>query len=110
MSARESTTTPARLRAEIGSAEQSSWEKMIGPERVECVQQHDIEVSPEPPMLKPVIQHQHLRLQLLDRDVSQRRPVSILQMRDIRQVLVEHQALIIQPFGLAITPAQQSDS
>ncbi len=52
-------------------AEQAAGQQSSQPERIEGIDQHQVEVAREPTMLEAVVEHQQLGLELLDRDPGQ---------------------------------------
>ena len=70
------------------------------------IDQHDIEVARQPAMLKAVIEHQHFALQLLDGGTSQGDAVGPLQVRHVRQVLFQHQRLVIAAARAAVAATE----
>ena len=91
-------------------AEQAAREQMPQPERLERIEQHHVEVARQPPMLKPVVEHDQLGLELVRRrSCASATRSAILKMGDVGQVLLEDPALVVQSLGLAVAAAQDRD-
>src|SRR5215471_4179391 len=61
-------------------------------------------------MLKTVVENQDLGVDLFDRRLSKGHSIFALEVRDIRQVLLQDQCLIIPAPIAAVTPAQDRDA
>ena len=73
------------------------------------VDQHQIEIALETPMLKTVIEDQNLAVQFFNSHSGQRQPVGSLEMRHIGQVFLEHQCLVIASISGSVTAAHQGN-
>ncbi len=87
-------------------AKQAAREKVAVAPRVGGVDQHDIQVPMQPAVLKAVIQHQHLAVQLLDRDGGESRSIRSLQVRHIGQIFLKDQGLVVPAPLAGVAPAQ----
>ena len=64
-------------------------------ERLQGVQQHDVQIAVDAAVLEGVVQHDQLALELLDRQPGGRHAVGILQMRHVGQLLLQFQRLVV---------------
>src|SRR4051812_35772109 len=64
-------------------AEEPAGEQTTLPEGVECIEQHEVEVTRQPAMLEPIVEDEQLRLELLDRDLGEPDAVAILEVGDV---------------------------
>ncbi len=90
--------------------QQAAREQMLQAERLEGVNQHQVNVVRKPAMLKAVVEHDQLGLDLEHRNSSQRNSVGPLEMRNVGQVFLEHPPFVIQSALLAITTAENRDA
>ena len=97
MSARLSTTTPARRKSIDRLPQRAAGQDVVEAKRLAGVEQHDVEIPGEPPMLEAVVQQQQLRRQFLDGDRRRRDPVGILQVRHVGQREFQLKGLVVQP-------------
>ena len=91
-------------------AEQPAGEEPAQAERVEGVEQDEVEVARQPAMLEAVVEDEQLGLQLLDGDRAPGDPVRVLEVGDVGQVLLQHPPLVVEPAGLAVAPAEDRDA
>lgn len=78
-------------------------------ERLQSVEQHNVEIARQPAVLKGVVKEQHLIGILSERFSRCGNSVSILQMRDSRQPGRQFQRLIVRPAAATVTPANERD-
>ena len=90
-------------------AEQAPREDPAQAERVEGVEQDDVEVAGEPAVLEPVVEDQHLALQLLDRDPGQVDPVGPWRWGTSGRFSSRTRPSSFSPDELAVAPAQDRD-
>jgi hypothetical protein len=103
---RVSTTAPARRSAVVLLAEQPARQQVPASPRVGGVEQDEVEVAGQPAMLEAIVQHQHLTLQFLHRDGGQRGAIRSLEMRYVREVLLEHERLVVGPLPAPVAAAE----
>jgi hypothetical protein len=66
-------------------AEQAAGQQSFAAERVEAVEQHDVEVAMEAAMLEGVVEQDELRAMLVDRLLGGGMAIAVLEMGNIRQ-------------------------
>ena len=108
-SARDRTTTSRTPQRSNRLAEQPSGKQRPEPERLECVEQDHIQIARQPPMLKSVVEHDQLGLELEGGDPRQRHPIGVLKMGNVGQVLLEDPALVVESLDLPVAAAQDRD-
>ncbi len=95
------------LQAADRLAQQAARQQIAVPPRAGGVDQDEVEIALQAPMLEAIVQHQDVALQLLDRRPRQGDSISSLQMRHIGEVLFQHQCLIVPARYTSVTSAQQ---
>src|SRR5262249_25024860 len=70
----------------------------------------DVEVAGEPAVLEAVVEDEHLALQLLQGNPGERDAVGALQVRDVGQVLLQQQRLVVGAVVTAVPPAEDGDA
>src|SRR5207244_4500833 len=76
-------------------AQQPTRQTMSVTPRVQGVDQHDIQIAMQPPMLKAVVEDQQLATPLPHRLLRRGTPIRILPMRNSQTELIEHQLLVV---------------
>jgi hypothetical protein len=79
------------------------------PKRLKGVKQNDIHFTPQPSVLKTVVEDEQLRFKFLDGNPRHGGAVGVLKMGDIRQIFVENESLVVETVASAISPAQERD-
>ena len=70
-------------------AQQATRKKMPQTKRLEGIEQHHVDVACQPAMLKTVVEHDQLALELVGGDAGQGHAIGILQMGHVGQVFLE---------------------
>ena len=86
--------------------EQASGQDTTQPERLEGIDQDDVEVPSQATMLEAIIEYQDLGLQLLDRDPRGLDPVAILEVRDVGEVLLQDTTFVVESMDLLVAATQ----
>ena len=87
-------------------AQRAAGKNVFEAERFERVQQNDIQIAAESPVLKSIIQQQQLRVEFTNRLLSRRHAVAVLNMRHVRQRLSKLQRfVVVLAIGGAVTAA-----
>jgi len=92
-----------------GFSQQASRQKAAVAERLERIEQHDIEIAGQPPVLKGVVQQQHLVGVLPQCLFGSCDAIGVLQMRYVRKLRSQFQRLVIRPPATSISPADERD-
>ncbi len=87
-------------------AQQAARQQPAVAPRLRRVDQHEVEVAEQPPVLEPVVQHEQFTFQLLNGGLGQRDAVFPLQMRHVGQVFFQDQRLVVRPTLGAIAAAE----
>ena len=59
------------------------------------VDQHQVEIAGQPPVLEAVVEHQHFAFEFFAGGLRQRGAIGPLQVRHVGQVLLQHQRLVV---------------
>ena len=91
-----------------GSRSRPRGNRSTQAERLEGIDQHQVEVARQPPMLEAVVEHEQLGLELVDGDPAERDAIGVLEMGDVGQVLLQDPALVVRAPRLARSPGSGS--
>ena len=84
---------------------------MLETPRLHRVEQDDIEVPGDPPVLEGVVQHEQLTAEFVDRPARGRYPIGILDVRHVRQRSRQFERLVIRLTGpRAVAAADDANS
>ena len=82
-------------------SEHSPRKDVIKAERFQGIQEYDVQIPSDAAVLKCVVQHNHLAIELLDRHLRGLDPVRVLDVRHVGQTLFQFEGLVIERPGLA---------
>ena len=92
----------ARDQHDIGSPEssqrlskESSWQEVAVTERIQGIDQHEIEVPMDPAVLERIVEDNRTTLMFQDQPAGARNAVGLLHMRHSRTQQVEHPQLVV---------------